>query len=132
MGLPEGLNHMDGDTALEYSRIRYLDSDFGRTNRQRKILTALYNSAKNLGLADFFSLTDQLFPLLTTDMSNLKIISMITELFPMLSSSHLETLCIPAEGTYSFHTVNGMSVIVADFDANQNILAETLAPSTEN
>ncbi len=50
----------------------------------------------------------------------------------MLSSSHLETLCIPAEGTYSFHTVNGMSVIVADFDANQNILAETLAPSTEN
>lgn len=132
LGLPEGLNHMDGDTALEYSRIRYLDSDFGRTNRQRKILTALYNSAKNMGLADFFSLTDQLFPLLTTDMSNLKIISMITELFPMLSSSHLETLCIPAEGTYSFHTVNGMSVIVADFDANQNILAETLAPSTEN
>lgn len=132
MGLSTGWNHMDGDTALSYSRIRYLDSDFGRTGRQRNVLTSVYKSAKNMGFSNLISLVNDVFPLLTTDMSNLEIVALATELFPMLKNSSLESCHIPADGTYSFNTVRGMSVIVADFAANQDILAEALAPDSNN
>ena len=36
-----GVIHMDGTTALGYVRSRYADSDFQRTERQRKLLAAL-------------------------------------------------------------------------------------------
>ena len=33
---------------------------------------------------------------------------------------------IPAEGTYTFDTINGMSVVSVDFDANKAVLRETI------
>ena len=44
-GLVGGLQHLNGEQALGYSRIRSLDgdADFSRTARQRKVLTALFN-----------------------------------------------------------------------------------------
>ena len=130
LGLTQGLNHMDGQEALAYSRIRYLDSDFSRTGRQRKVLTALFQQVQQMSLTECLSLANEIFPLLTTDMTNLKVISLATELFPMLPGASLQTLCIPAQGTYSFNNVDGMDVIIADFAANQDLLAETLAPES--
>ena len=34
----EGMNHLNGRKALNYARIRKIDSDFGRTNRQRTLI----------------------------------------------------------------------------------------------
>ena len=36
---------LNGEQALWYSRIRYLDSDFQRTQRQRKVITAIVDKA---------------------------------------------------------------------------------------
>ncbi len=132
LNLSEGENHMDGQEALAYSRIRYLDSDFGRTGRQRKVLNALFRQIQQMSLTECLSTANELFPLLTTDMSNLKILTLAAELFPMLSGTSLQTLCIPAEGTYSFNSVDGMDVIIADFAANQDLLAQTLAPEIQD
>ena len=41
VGSSEGTYYLNSEQALNYARIRKLDSDFGRTNRQRKLLTAL-------------------------------------------------------------------------------------------
>lgn len=131
LGLSPGLNHMDGETALAYSRIRYLDSDFKRTERQRNVLTSVYDSVRGMGFSSALSLVDQVFPLLTTDMTNLQIISLATDLFPMLSGSTITSGRVPADGTWSYATVRGMSVIVADFDANRDYLADTLTPEGE-
>ena len=45
-GLSEGTNLLNGQQALAYARIRKLDADgdFSRTNRQRKVITALLES----------------------------------------------------------------------------------------
>lgn len=129
MGLSAGRQHMDGETALDYSRIRYLDSDFGRTQRQRNVLSSVYHSTKNLSLPKALDLVNNVFPLLTTDMTNAEILSYATNLFPMLSSGTLQTARIPADDTYSYNTVRGMSVIIADFDANRQHLKDTLTPA---
>ena len=42
--------HLDGAKALVYCRIRKLDTDYMRTYRQRKVITALINKAKRTPL----------------------------------------------------------------------------------
>lgn len=55
--LPQGLQRLDGDTALQYARSRHSTSDFDRSRRQQQILGALLEQVKNqnplenLGLA---------------------------------------------------------------------------------
>lgn len=128
LGLPSGLQHLDGEAALSYARIRHIDSDFSRTGRQRNVINALFNSLKTADLSQLLELVDTIFPLITTDMSNAQILAYATELFPMLSTGSLTSSRIPAEDTYSLNTINGMSVIVADMYANRTILKETLEP----
>ena len=128
MGLSAGLQHMDGETALTYSRIRYIDSDFGRTERQRNVLTSIHQSVKNITIGRVFSLIDTIFPLLTTDMTNTEMVAYAVDLFPMFSGSSLVSCRIPADGTYSYNTIRGMAIIAPDFEANREILKETLDP----
>lgn len=56
LGMTPGAHHMNGQEALNYARIRKIDSDFQRNGRQRKVIfsllaslsrnpTALYNAA---------------------------------------------------------------------------------------
>lgn len=126
LGLWPGMNHMDGAQALAYSRIRYLDSDFGRTNRQRNVLTAMIAQLRNVDLASAKALVDELFPLVTTDMTNMQILDYMTWLLPMLSSAEVRALHIPADETYYYATIRGMSVLVPDLEANQALLLEAL------
>lgn len=130
LGLSAGTNHLNGTSALNYARIRKIDSDFGRTARQRKVISALITAFRDASLSQINDLIDEILPLITTDMTNMQIVSYITELFPMLSGSTISSCTIPADGTYSFNTVRGMAVIVADFEANREILKETLEPGS--
>jgi polyisoprenyl-teichoic acid--peptidoglycan teichoic acid transferase len=43
--LPAGTVHMDGITAYRFVTLRYIESDFGRSRRQRQFLWALRNQA---------------------------------------------------------------------------------------
>lgn len=124
--LSKGLNHLNGDQALAYSRIRYLDSDFGRTNRQRKVMSALIEKLRGKNLLELNSLLDQILPLITTDMSNADIAKYVIELFPMLADCTVNTQYIPAKGTYQGVYIRGMAVLLPDIEANRQLLLETI------
>lgn len=49
-----GLNHLDGVQAVAYSRLRLMDTDFNRTERQRKVVSLALEKAKQ---ADFKTLS---------------------------------------------------------------------------
>lgn len=52
--LPAGLNHLNGDRALCYSRARVQTNDFDRSKRQQVVIKALKDKLVSLGtLADF-------------------------------------------------------------------------------
>lgn len=125
-GAHKGLCHLNGEQALNYSRIRKLDSDFGRTNRQRKVLMAILEKMKTLSLKELLNLVEGITPLVSTDMSNGDITSYVAELFPLLTDLEITTQTIPAEGTYKGASVRGMSVLVPDIQANRQILQDTL------
>lgn len=125
-GLKEGANFLNPEQALAYSRIRYLDSDFGRTNRQRNVLTALFNSIKTMNSDQLSKLINNILPMITTDMTNADITGYMVKLIPILPELEITTQYIPASGTYKSCYVRGMAVLVPDLEANRAILRETL------
>lgn len=126
LGLPSGWNHLDGEQALNYSRIRKIDSDFYRTNRQRTVLNQLLEKVRNSSLKNLLSLTDTIFPLISTDMENSEIVDLVMEVFPILADLEVTTQHIPANDTYQGKSIAGMSVLVADMEANRQILRDTI------
>jgi len=124
--LTTGTNHLDGEKALAYARIRKIDSDFSRTHRQRKILTSVLQNCRGLGLIKLTKLISQVLPLLTTDLSHTEILAYSAQLFPLLSSGQVKNLRIPAEGMYEDARINNQMVLIPDLAANRALLWETL------
>lgn len=125
-GLIEGVNHLDGGQALAYSRIRYLDSDFVRTERQRNVLTALLEKYRAASFATMLDVTDAFLDESTSDHTDEELLGYALELYSALSGAELTTRRIPADGTYTYETIRGMSVIGVDFEENRELLAQLL------
>ncbi len=119
--LYEGLNHLNGKQALAYARIRKLDSDFGRTERQRKIVMQAMSDMLKLSTAEKLKLLDSILPYLTTDLSKTEILRYgMTVLQAGINGT--ESHSIPAEATFKFASIRGMSVIVPDLKKNREYL----------
>ena len=106
--------HLDGLQALGYARIRKTDSDYGRTNRQRKVLSAalgkLKASIKNPVRLVRFAVKG--LSGIETNMSAFELIALGEK---ALLSSSVAQLRLPADGT--FKDEGGMFFNV-DYQAN--------------
>lgn len=128
--LKVGVNHLNGEQALDYSRIRYIDSDYRRAERQRKVLLSLVDAYKNKPITEMVALLDDILPLVKTNMSKSEIVSFVWDLFPMLSSAQFDTLRIPADGTFDQGNVKVREGLKnwfqynIDFEANRKLLQE--------
>lgn len=125
--LTKGTHLLNGEQALLYARDRYdVDGDFSRTNRQRKLLHVLIDTCKSKKLTEMLSLMKDLLPLVTTDFSKADLASYTWMVIPMLGSAEIKMQAIPAEGAFSYQTIDGMSVIVPDFEKNKQVLKDSL------
>lgn len=126
--LTSGMQVLTGQQALSYARIRSLDADadFSRTNRQRKVLNALFDQVKDSGLVTLLGLLDDVLPMVTTDMGNTQILGYATKVFPMFSGATISSQRVPVDGAYYGAMIDGMSVLVADMDQTRQVLQETL------
>lgn len=125
--LSAGVNYLDGEKALAYSRIRRIDMDAIRAQRQRTVLMALIEKYKSKSILEMIDLLDDILPLVSTNMQKSQIIDYIWELFPMLSSATISTQQIPAPDTYTEMTVGDVTdTKVADMVVNRQILADIL------
>lgn len=112
-----GIQHLDGEQALEYVRYRDYGSDFMRTNRQRTMLTTVFDAVKGAGASTLLSLLEQFLPYLRTDMSNGDILSLAAKLAPLMSSMSLSNTSVPGSGDYFAAYRDGMSVLVPNLPA---------------
>lgn len=71
----EGTNHMDGEMALTFCRIRKLDSDVNRTERQRRVISSIMSSMKNANLSQVNNCINSVLPYISTGMSNSEILA---------------------------------------------------------
>ena len=92
--------HLNGVQALAYARIRKLDSDFGRTARQRRLLAAILKKLR-AGLwnpALLSRLYKAVADTLTTDMSAVQLLSLGEK---ALAAGSPEQFHLPVEGAYA-------------------------------
>lgn len=127
--LKKGVNLLNGSQALAYSRIRKIDSDFRRTERQRVVLTALLEKAETLSVTELYDLVKRIVPMLATDMTGNQIWGLVLEMLPMLSDLNVVSQRIPLDGKYSYANKNGASVITLsakDLEAVRELLTQTM------
>lgn len=61
-----GMNHLDGVQAVAYARLRLMDTDFNRTERQRKVLGLAMEKAKQADASTLKNLVAAVFPEIST------------------------------------------------------------------
>lgn len=123
--LKVGMNHLNGEQALAYSRIRKIDMDAMRAQRQRKVLTALINAYKSKPVGEMLTLASDILKtgFVQTDMTSSEVLSYVSQLFPMLATATINSQQIPASGTYTEMTVGNITATkVCDFEVNRKIL----------
>ena len=126
--LQAGMNHLTGEQALAYSRIRHVgNGDFERTERQRKVLTAMVEQSRNLSISQLNGLLQAALPLLTTDMSNQDIIGYAAKVFTILPELKINTQRVPADDTWEYAIISGLDVVrMFDVEANVDMLRITM------
>ena len=119
--ISSGMNHFTGAQALWYSRIRYLDSDFMRTQRQRKVISAVISNIKSTNPADLAKMLNDIMPMLETDLESDDLMKLGTSSIKYVFYD-LAQQQIPAEGTWQSGTRSGQSVLLIDLEENREIL----------
>lgn len=75
-----GIHNLNGTQASAYCRIRYTSGrDFKRTERQRDVLSALFEKFKDISITEVPGAITELLPLVKTNLTNTEIISISTK-----------------------------------------------------
>ena len=112
---------LNGNQALAYARIRALDNDYVRTQRQRNVLVAI---AKKLQEVDGGTLINVVMTMCGYVETNLSL-TQITSLATVGLSIDMETveqLRLPADGTFTSDTYDGVWSIRPNFEKNTELL----------
>ena len=89
------------------------------------MVSAIVSAYRDAGVPVLMKLLKQVLPLISTDLSESRLLLLALELFPALPGLELACQSIPAPGAYSDKTVNGMAVLAPDMDAARKRLQET-------
>lgn len=125
ISVPVGPNHFNGENALNYGRIRKIDSDFGRTQRQRNIIQSLINRFKTASPATMIRLLNEAFPLFQTNLTKNELLSLAGD-SPAIMNYTISEMSLPQPNYYRYARINSrdgpMDVMIPDLDANNQAL----------
>lgn len=106
-----GMNHLDGVQAVAYGRLRLMDTDFARTERQRKVIKLAFEKAKT---ADFETLN-----------------RVLGTVFPQVSTSlWVDDLYVSLKNINKYHLGETMGFPEARGDANMGKKGACVIPQT--
>jgi len=115
-----GRQHMDGQTALAYSRIRFSSDDFDRIQRQQRVIFATIDKAKSLNLlTDAPTLWSRYKDTIKTDISDVLIPSyadLANRVKDNINAVSLGPVTVP------YTTPQGAAVLVGDHEAIARIV----------
>lgn len=120
-----GMVHLNGPQALAYCRNRYLGTDFGRTERQRKVLTEVIKKLPGAMVTNGNVLFDGLMPNLTTNLTRMECFR-LSLMAGKLLIYDIVSDSIPQPDTYKNANIRGMAVLEVDFEENIKYLREKL------
>ena len=114
-----GPNKFNGDRALVYMRIRKIDSDFSRTERQRNVIVTLAKKIiSEKSLSEIYDLTDFAFGLVKTNISLTELTSVIGSVATRaaISGLDIQSQHVPYSDAFTYKYYNGMAIISFNID----------------
>lgn len=125
-GAVVGPNRLDGRRALAYARLREIDSDWQRIQRQREVIFSVLDQCRELSLTELNELADVILPLIKTNIPESKMAELLL-LLPQLPNAQTQQATVPQHGTYGGMTgLGGRSLFAVDFETNAKFLHEFL------
>ena len=120
-----GQNHLNGRLALAYCRIRKIDSDHKRTERQRNLLLTIAAEAQGMSATQVWEVINSVLPYVRTDLSESELFDVITAgIQALLSGNGIKSGKVPQSGQYYGATIMGMQVMVPNlYQCNQYLKA---------
>jgi len=123
-----GKQLMNGNQVLGYSRVRKRatitgnNNDYGRTDRHRIVLNAIFDKYKTKSKVELASMMFNVLPMITTDIDS-KNFEILLNTFIEMGTMDITQLRIPADGTFTDNVkVRGMDVLIPDLQANIDVL----------
>ena len=115
--------HLNGNQATAYARIRKIDSDYKRTQRQRYVLTEI---AKRLQKESAGTIVGVVMKLLENVETNMNMTQLMTIAYAgmQMNMDEIEQFRIPADNTFKSGTFDGVWCIRPDFNANKMLLQQ--------
>ncbi len=123
--------HLNGNQATAFARIRQIDSDYVRTNRQRTVLMAMARKLKDGASAGtLLTIVNVLLNYVETDLSISDILEIGTVGLDM-DLSTVEELRLPADGTFESGMYGNVWCIKPNFEKNAALLQEFIYGEAE-
>lgn len=128
----DGTYHLDGKVALDYMRMRKIDSDFGRTERQRKTMMAIYNQAMaRKDVTQMYNLVREGFNLVRTNLSLSEMLDLASSIISIGSDLKMDSESIPPRSTknlmWSSKYINKKSVLwIEDLDEAKKYVSKLI------
>lgn len=122
----EGWNNLDGGMALHFARLRRIDDDFARMDRQRKVILAAVEKLKGSDLMTLNNLADLALPLVQTNMSTLEIAKLILYA-PTFLESDFDQMEVPIDNSHgAMKVMSGASGWALNYETTNAALHEFL------
>lgn len=116
--------HLNGNQATAYARIRRIDSDYVRTERQRIVLLAMAEKIRSgASAATMLTIVTTLMDYVETNLSLTEIMTIALAGLKM-DLSQVEQLRLPADGTFESGMYGNTWCIKPNFEKNAQILRE--------
>lgn len=123
--LEAGKYKLTGEQALAYCRIRKIDTDFMRTQRQRTVMSAILSEAKSGNPFKLYKMASKSAPYIVTDLTKGEITKLVGMAGICITGDMVQTK-VPFEGTWEYATIKGNSVISINIDENKQKLVDYL------
>lgn len=124
--------HLNGNQALAFARLRYVgNSDYERTERQRRVISEIITEAKKLNLVQLDKLLSTVLPEVNTDLTDGEIANLLLNAFDYMDYD-IQQLRIPADGYFTNEVIYGMDVLNPDFTANSAFIQSIVYGSCKN
>lgn len=109
-----GKQVLNGVQAVAYSRERHVgNGDYERTDRQRRVLTALMEKVKSLGVTKYPNVVSELMPYVLTNMSSIDIIKMGSDVLTS-GSTNIEQERFPSDSYSKGEKIKGIYYLTFD------------------
>lgn len=121
-----GMQTLNGLQTMSYARIRKLDSDFVRVQRQQKVILAIYDQLRTLDLLTLTGVITQYISQVGTNVTLAKAASLVASVLARGGEVAVDTLRVPVEHAYTPKMLHETYYVVPNLEKCQTAIHDFL------